>query len=179
MSPYQLLRLWWWEVCVCANFILTARDDLTDCSWKKTLPPSSGHTVLISLCDILSSSSPLSTPSVFTVLLTWTQSMSLITSACHGHLSNALKLSQQSGTSYRLEKPLYASHALTCGGLEDMLRVGGPRISWGLRVSWGKEDRTSCEYYFKPLLVNMTAYRWRLRQKIRDRATLYCFEGEQ
>lgn len=158
--------LWWREVCVCARLILTATDDLTDCSWKKTLPPSSGHTVLISSRFIFSSSSPLSTPSVFTVLFTWTQNMPLIISDCRGHNSNAHKLSQQSETSYSFEKPLYCSHALTCGGLDDMVRVGGPCNSWG------KNNRTSCEYYSKPLFVNMTAYTWRLRHKIWDGATL-------
>lgn len=42
--------------------------DLTACSWKKTLPPSSGHTVLISCLFIPRSCCPLSTPRLLTVL---------------------------------------------------------------------------------------------------------------
>lgn len=48
--------------------LLTAMADLMPCSWKKTLPPSSGHTVLISSLVIPRSRLPVSTPRLDTVL---------------------------------------------------------------------------------------------------------------
>lgn len=47
---------------------LTAVADLTACSWKKTLLPSSGHTVRISSLVIPSRSFPVRMASVLTVL---------------------------------------------------------------------------------------------------------------
>lgn len=41
---------------------LTTREDLTACNWKKTRPPSSGHTIFSSSLDIPRSIEPLSTP---------------------------------------------------------------------------------------------------------------------
>lgn len=56
------------SVCVSRDMLLTAMEDLMPCSWKKTFPPSSGHTVLISFLDIPRSSLPVSTPRLLTVL---------------------------------------------------------------------------------------------------------------
>lgn len=57
-------------VCVCLSNdpSLTAMADLMAWSWKKTLPPSSGHTVLISSLVNPRRSLPVSTPRLLTVL---------------------------------------------------------------------------------------------------------------
>lgn len=103
------------RVHVCHVTWLTAMADLTLCSWKKTLLPSSGHTVLISSLVIPSSSLPVRTPSVFTVLQRhpW---------VFHAWRGRALTLS-----THILEKPLCSSQALTSGGVEFMSRVTAPR----------------------------------------------------
>lgn len=94
---------------------LTAKADLTACSWKKTLLPSSGHTVLISSLVIPSRSLPVRTLSVFTVL--------------HDNDDSESPARREDGPSrstHILEKPLYSSQALTSGALEFMSRVTGP-----------------------------------------------------
>lgn len=89
--------------------------DLTACSWKKTLLPSSGHTVLISSLDIPSRSLPVRTPRVVIVL--------------HDNNSESLahKEDKPSRSTHILEKPLFSSQALTSCGLEFMSRVTDPR----------------------------------------------------
>ena len=57
------------NVYILHGTILTAMADLTPWSWKKTFPPSSGHTVLISSLVIPSSWWPFSTPRLDAVLL--------------------------------------------------------------------------------------------------------------
>lgn len=94
---------------------LTAMADLTVCSWKKTLLPSSGHTVLISSLVMPSRSLPVRTLRVFTVLHDNGNSE-----------SPAPREDEPSRSTHILEKPLYSSQALTSGGLEFMSRVTGP-----------------------------------------------------
>lgn len=64
---------WCVALCVCVfvmwcDTLLTARDDLMPWSWKKTFPPSSGHTALIWSLFIVRSCLPFSTPREATVL---------------------------------------------------------------------------------------------------------------
>lgn len=109
---------------------LTAMDDLTACSWKKTLPPSSGHTVLISLLFIPKSCCPVSTPRLLTVLCkkrdkTESNSCNTTYSECkHKPVCDSVE-----NITHILEKPLYSSQACTSAGEEDMCRVTGPRDS--------------------------------------------------
>lgn len=67
--------------------------DLTPWSWKKTFPPSSGHTVLISSFDIPRSSLPLSTPRLLTVLQEKAEKTEYLRSTCNTSLfySGSLK----------------------------------------------------------------------------------------
>lgn len=118
--------------------VLTARDDLTPWRWKKTLPASSGHTVLISSLDIPSSSFPLKTPRLETVL-----SVEMKTNnkpAFCWELTNRINILKLEKCSHILEKPLYSSHAFTSAGLELMFRVAGPRLShW--EADWREQTR--------------------------------------
>lgn len=131
------------SVRVCVHHVtcrFTAMDDLTACSWKKTLPPSSGHTVRISSLVIPRSSLPVSTPSVFTVLRAKKKQNNkkrMNKWRCFRQTQGRQHLSLC--VSHILEKPLYSSQALTCGDEEVMSRVGGdptPRL-----VGCGGEQR--------------------------------------
>lgn len=104
---------------------LTAMDDLTACSWKKTLPPSSGHTVRISSLVIPRSSLPVSTPRVFTVLCAKKNKQKNMN---RRHCFRRFKDDNSCHfvcVPHILEKPLYSSQDLTCADVEFMSRVGG------------------------------------------------------
>ena len=116
----------------------TAMADLMLWSWKKTLPPSSGHAILMSSLDIPSNSCPVSTPKLITVLTTHNTAFVamtriLITSWAQANCDK--KWCCSIFTPYILEKPLYSNQALTSAGLDIMLRGGGECMSWDKRTS--------------------------------------------
>lgn len=115
-------------VCVYRGTLLTAMADLMAWSWKKTLPPSSGHTVLISSLLIPRSSLPVSTPRLFTVLQ-HEVAQNKFNMHYKSYLHHGVPTSSVCIITHILEKPLYSSQAFTCAEVEFMSRLSEARLS--------------------------------------------------
>lgn len=140
--------------CVSRDTRLTAMADLMACNWKKTLPPSSGHTILISSLVIPRRSFPVSTPRLVAVLRMKRHRISgfsCLTRYIYSTNVITLPAGLVHDFSHILLNPLYCSQALTSEGVEVMFRVTGPRLSrcWAERikgrneVTWKKDIGSS------------------------------------